>query len=335
MNASFLIYLVIVIAGLIAAVSPLLWRPILLKTGVLDIPNHRSSHTMPTLRGGGIAQLTATAFFICMALFIEIPGFSKYVLLLALIASLVVGIVGLIEDVNGIPARWRAMSQTVVGLIYVTALWGFELKSIGWLLFLTLFFVANVNFTNFMDGVNGISGIYAIGVGIAYCVIGFLTNSDLLSYLGAFMALVFAVFLYWNFSAPGMFLGDVGSYLLGGLVGATAILALWSGVSPVTALAPLSIYWFDTVLTLFKRLFSGQPIFEAHRMHIYQQMTDRGLEHSKVSITVGVMTLLCGIFGLLSLTGTAIGIFASIVLLVFVCLVYAGLPIVIERSRRR
>src|SRR5690606_20418998 len=99
---------------------------------------------------------------------------------------------------------------------------------------------------------------------------------------------------------PGMFLGDVGSYLLGALVAGVVIASMAAGTHPVAALAPVSVYWADTVSTIARRAFRGEPVFEAHRTHAYQRLTTVGFSHFASGLVVAILTATAGAVGILT-----------------------------------
>lgn len=219
----------------------------------------------------------------------------------------------------------RAGLQFLIGTALALGLSLMTGTSFVWLPLATLFFAANVNFVNFMDGINGISGLNGLVAGLAYAALGAAAAMPWLTVLGLITAVVFAAFLPWNLTPPGMFLGDVGSYLLGGLIGAMVIAALTNGISPIAALAPLAIYWTDTVLTLMRRLRRGERVFEAHRSHVYQRLTRCGLSHVTVASVAAIFTLGASLVGHLAARGN-LAVLSSLALIMVIALAYLGLP---------
>ena len=285
-------------AGLAALGVPAILRPILHALGVVDLPNERSSHSRVTLRGGGVAPLPGVligGLWVALA----VPVDESLMALLVLTAGVAMGVVGLVEDVGGLRASIRAGLQALIGGVLIVTLCAAAGGGWIWLPLAVLFFAANVNFTNFMDGINAISGLHGLVVGLAFSILGMLQGFEWLVFVGFIIAVVFTVFLPWNLAPPGMFLGDVGSYLLGGLVAATAMAALFAGLNPVAVLAPLAVYWADTVSTLARRLARGEQIFQAHRTHAYQRLTNTGLSHCKSAAIVAAFTLLTSAVGIL------------------------------------
>lgn len=304
-------WIVILAAAAIAAVGPHALRPLLRRAGALDVPNHRSLHEQATLRGGGTAPLLGLALGGMLAVpLLEAP--QAFALSAVIGAGVATGIVGLLEDLRGLPVLARAAFQFLVGV----AISGVLLYQFGgdlfWVPLAAVFFAANVNFTNFMDGVNAISGLHGLVVGASFAMVGFAHGLPWLLLSGLLVAVVFLAFLPWNLTPPGMFLGDVGSYLLGGAVAASAIGALVFGVAPLTVLAPLAIYWTDTVAALVRRGLRGERIFEAHRSHVFQRLTDTGLCHVSVAVLVAGLTLLCSAVAAFAIIGAIPDLVAGI-----------------------
>jgi len=163
-----------------------------------------------------------------------------------------------------------------------------------------LWFTAYVNFTNFMDGVDGISSSHGIVVGAAFTIAGALWLEPWLSLVGVAIAASFGGFLPWNLRRRGTFLGDTGSYLLGGSIAAATAVATLRDVPAVVVIAPLAIYLTDTVVTVIRRMAAAEPWLAAHRSHVYQRLTQRGLSHIAASTVVSVATALCAAVGLVA-----------------------------------
>lgn len=294
------IWLPPVVAGLVALVAPLLTRPLLRRFRVVDLPNKRSSHSVPTLRGGGLGQLVAVA-----AGFATASGFHPAdlgVLGTIMASAVAIGIVGLIEDVRGLPLSMRAGLQVVIGALLGGAL--VARFSAAWYLvpLAILVFAAYVNFANFMDGINGISGIHGLVVCTSYTFIGFASHAGWLMVAGSIVALAYLAFLPWNFSPPGLFLGDVGSYLLGGAIAGMAIAGTLASLSPLAFIGPVLPFGVDASVTLIRRIIAGKSWTEPHREHIYQQLVDGGWSHVRVALIVGGFSVLGALLGILAMS---------------------------------
>jgi len=305
---------------------------LLARAQLLDVPNARSSHSRPTIRGAGLASLVA---FVIGCL-IVLPGFRQgafAALLVIVTVAVAASVIGFIEDVKGVPVLARAVLQLAIGLGGSFAAVYFAHANL-WLVALFGVAIAGyINVANFMDGVNGISGLHGVAVGTFFGVLGAAAGMQWLFCGGFILALAFVGFLPWNL-AGRMFLGDVGSYLLGGGIAIIAVEAIVHAISPLVVISPLVIYLGDSGITLVRRVLGRQRWFEAHRTHTYQRLTDAGLSHFRVALIVTIATLgssAAGILGFFSPQDWAIGLGAMIVVLV----AYLALPSFIERLRRQ
>jgi len=228
-----------------------------------------------------------------------VPGQTGSALLIVVAGvSVSAALLGWIEDLRGLRVAMRAAVQLAIGLAGVAAIvvlsgapwWLVPLSALG--------VAAYINVANFMDGVDAISGLHGIVVGGTYALLGLVFHEQWLVIAGAILALSFAGFLPWNLVRGGMFLGDVGSYLLGGSIGIIAVAAITRGVPPIAVLGPVLIYLTDSGVTLVKRILRGERWHEAHRSHVYQRLTTSGLSHVKVSVIVTVASACTGALGL-------------------------------------
>jgi UDP-GlcNAc:undecaprenyl-phosphate/decaprenyl-phosphate GlcNAc-1-phosphate transferase len=285
-------------AGATVAMAPPV-SALLRRLAVIDYPGVRSSHELPTLRGGGLAPAAAGSVVLAVTL---PPGWGGL-----LIAVVTFGAVGLIEDVRGIPAVHRLALLVLIAAAAAPFLLGDP--SIDGRLFgvvcalAALGLVSYVNAFNFMDGINGISVAQAGVAGLTFVVVGALTDTDVLAIGGAVCLGTALGFAPSNVPRASVFLGDVGSYFFGGLVGALAIAGLAGGVAPEAVLAPLLLYVADTGTTLLRRLRAGEAWLSPHRSHVYQRLTDLGFTHVQVSAGVGGLIAVCALLGTVSLSG--------------------------------
>lgn len=317
--------------ALVALLAPLLIRRVLRRYGVVDEPNERSSHAAPTLRGGGAAPLIGVGTAAALAP-LGIAGDQLYLLLISLVPSAAVGVVGLVEDVRGLPILTRLGLQVLAGTGLSLALTGL-LDVPMWLTLATpLFFAAYVNFANFMDGVNAISSLHGLVAGLSFAAMGLTTSAAWLATAGALTAAVFLAFLPWNLTPPGMFLGDVGSYLLGGLLASAAIIAVGSGLGVAAAIAPLSIYLADTLATLLTRAFKGESLHRPHRSHVYQRLLAFGLSHVQSAVVAAGFTA-AAVIAALSAEALGMEMWAWLALAI-IAAAYLSLPAIITSGRK-
>lgn len=281
----------------IGLTMPFVLKPILKSLAVIDVPNHRSSHSAPVVRGAGLAPALALSAGLVGFAIID-SGPNRMIYLTFLITAILSAALGWFEDYKGVPVLARLGAQFGIGLLF-SILIGVQTNGIHWWLPIAVFFIAGyINAANFMDGINGISVFHALAVGISFGVIGFVYNLPWITLVGVLLAVSFIGFLPLN-ALGKMFLGDVGSYLLGGIVSALAVGAFSAGVPLLVAIAPLSIYLADTGYTLLKRLLRGAKVFEAHREHVFQQITPAFLPHIQGAFLNGLLAVVAGLVALM------------------------------------
>jgi Fuc2NAc and GlcNAc transferase len=275
-----------------------LLRRYALATSLLDIPNARSSHSLPTPRGGGVAIVVV--FLLGIVLLQQFGLMSVSTSWAILGAGAWIAVIGFIDDHQHIAARWRLLGHfagAIWGLFWLgelapLPLFGFSLH-LGWtgIILATLYLVWLLNLYNFMDGIDGIASIEAISV----CAGGLLLSvSDSgMNELGySFLLLIAAVggFLAWNFPPAKIFMGDAGSGFLGIILGLFSLQAaqqspqfFWSW------LILLGVFIVDATWTLIRRFLHGEKVYEAHRSHAYQFASRQYSSHKTVSLTVAAI----------------------------------------------
>jgi UDP-N-acetylmuramyl pentapeptide phosphotransferase/UDP-N-acetylglucosamine-1-phosphate transferase/dTDP-4-dehydrorhamnose reductase len=317
------LWLIGIVAFVIGAVLPIGIRPLLVRTGAVDDPNERSSHTRPTLRGGGLATLIAVDIAIAVAI-VLLPT-DAAPLLVVLVTATLAAALGFVDDLVGLGSGLRLALQLAIGLgagAAVTMLTG---HPIGWALVIMVVIAGYVNTANFIDGINGISGAHGVVAGSALAFAGALSALPWLSVGGVVLAAAFASFLPWNMRRPGLFLGDVGSYLLGAVIAVLVVLALAVGTSPLLVLPVLAPWVADTAWVVIRRFARAEGVLSAHRTHAYQRLTDTGLSHGAVAVLVGAVSASSAALGLLAWTAI-IPLWAGLALIVTLCALYLALP---------
>ncbi|MEA3513760.1 MAG: glycosyltransferase family 4 protein [Campylobacterota bacterium] len=254
-----------------------------IKKSLVATVNERSSHTVPTPHGGGIAvSLTWLIGLIYLYMYDQIESS----LFFALILGVVIAVVGLVDDIVELSPKLRMVVFTAVGVVGIYIIGGLESISFGIFsienqivtnIFALLLVLWYINLTNFIDGINGYLGTKFVFLGVA----GFLLFGG-----AHFMVLTMSIigFLYWNFGKAKIFMGDVGSTLLGYT---TAIITLYYANVEATNLwiwvTLYGVFWFDATFTLTKRKLNGEKLSQAHKKHAYQRLTQVGWSHSKVT----------------------------------------------------
>lgn len=305
-----------------------------LARSIMDIPNARSSHQVPTPRGGGVAIVLG--FLGCLPLAGVLGAVDGRSLLALLPAGALVAVIGFLDDHQHIPARWRLLGHFVAALWLLCWLggvpalpvpWGtLELGLMGDFLGL-VFLVWLLNLYNFMDGIDGIAGLEAISVCLGGALCSWLVGAPQLVWLPLILGMAVAGFLVWNFPPARIFMGDAGSGFLGLILGGLALQA-GSMASPLvwSWLILLGVFVVDATFTLIRRLMRGERVYEAHRSHAYQRASRRYGSHLRVSLTVTAINVLWLVpLALLVALGHVSGLLALIVAYAPLVLVVAHL----------
>jgi len=278
-----------------------------LRKKIMDVPNERSSHLIPTPRGGGVAVILV---FLLATLWLGFSGNIDRNLTFALIGGgLLVAVMGYFDDVYTIKIRYR------IGMHFLAALWalywldGFPVLDFGtWKFILNwegsfialIGIVWCINLYNFMDGIDGLAGMQGFFISLASSLTLYYLGAHQLGFLLAFLAAALSGFTVWNWPPAKIFLGDVGSGFLGFVFSVIAIYTANHHLLSINFwLIILSVFICDATFTLIYRALTGQRWYAAHREHAYQRLILMGLSHQQ--ITVGIFILNISILFPLSL----------------------------------
>jgi len=272
------------------------FRVYALKKSLLALPNERSSHTTPTPHGGGIA--IAVTWFLGLIYLFTCKAIEPS-LFYALMGGSLLSLVSYFDDLYELSPKIRLFVQTLVSLLGLYALGGLSRIDFGfWMIGNPL--ITNVlaffgimwciNLYNFLDGIDGYAGSEAIFLGTAGWL---LFGGD------HFLILVASVagFLVWNWHKAKIFMGDVGSTLLGYTIAIFALYYQNKGVSIFIWLILFALFWFDATLTLYRRYKNGERLSQAHRKHAYQRLVQSGLAHDSVvycALSINLVLLILG-----------------------------------------
>lgn len=292
-------------AGITASVLPVLrqWLP--------DHPNNRSSHVSPKPRGGGLAVLGGVILGVSAS-----AATGGHVAIDVIVPALILGAIGLVDDL-----------KSLGGLVRLVFQFGAVIVMVGWVLTdqlhpqfgavvviaVVVVCVGYVNAFNFMDGVNGISGLNATVCGAWFAFLGHDLHQQELVVLGLVVAGASLGFLPFNAPSAQLFLGDVGSYGLGLLIAGMAVVAYVEGASLSLVLAPALVYVADTGWVLIKRAAGGRPLMEAHREHVYQRLVDAlGWSHVRAAgFTAALALAMCCLAWTRFRTGLGVPVFLT------------------------
>jgi UDP-GlcNAc:undecaprenyl-phosphate GlcNAc-1-phosphate transferase len=286
--------------------------PVLARRAVLDVPNQRSSHAEPTVRGGGIGLATGTL----VALAIAYTNFLSASSVALVIAGLGFGAIGLADDLVGsLSPVLRLALQFATASAVVGVVWEHASHELAVTLLVgaaaACWIVSFVNAFNFMDGINGLSCAETIAAGIAFGLVARHEHQYLLQ-IAAFALVAGSLgFVPFNFPKARAFLGDVGSYFAGAWLAVLVVMGLRGSIPVEAMVAPVALYVADTGMTLVKRVYRHEAWREAHREHTYQRLVDLGWSHSQTTSLVFVVVTLCSILGSVSLFGSVTGRIAA------------------------
>jgi|GEM_PF-49966 len=269
---------------------------------LLDIPNERSSHSVPTPRGGGLAVVLLTLIVALVYGFISedwqpVGGY--------LIGGSAIAVLGWRDDIRSLPARVRLVIHTLVAIVSLAACGYFTVLpfpftsgiQIGvWGIPLTILWIVGLtNAYNFMDGIDGIASSVALvtGLGWVFFLSGYLEAAGSLAF---WLALTVAAgsfgFLGHNWQPARIFMGDVCSGFLGYTLAMIPLLVVQHPSQPwMVGVMLLWVFILDAGITFLRRFFRRERVFAAHRSHLYQRMVNAGFSHSAVSSIYSLLSV--------------------------------------------
>lgn len=309
---------VLVAALVVSGASVAAIRGWLVRAGVLDRPGRRSSHQVPTPRGGGLGIVAGFLAGLAISSWV-LPAGHLWGLditdsrLTALVAgALLVAAVGLVDDLHSLPVGLRLGAQTVGAVVAIAGVGTLEAIRLPWvgearlglleIPVTVLWLVAVTNIYNFMDGIDGLAAGQAAIAGAFLALSALQTGNGAVALAALSMAGAALGFLAHNFPPARIFMGDVGSTFLGFAFAGLAVLGARPGDDRisiyVTALL-LAPFLFDASLTLASRVWRGERWYEPHRGHLYQRLVNAGYSHRQVTLLYYLLALLLGALGLI------------------------------------
>ncbi|MEO5902891.1 MAG: glycosyltransferase family 4 protein [Gemmatimonadaceae bacterium] len=275
---------------------------------LLDIPNERSSHSAPTPRGGGLAIAFTALGGIVIASMLQWIDTNLAVALVgggALIAT-----VGWVDDHRSLPALTRFAVQFFCAGWAMFWLGGLPALSIGsaslrlgpvGMVLGVIGIVWAINLYNFVDGIDGLAAGEAISTGVIGGLILLAMGQTGLATVSLLIAAANAGFLPLNWAPARLFMGDVGSGMLGYLFAVLAIASENSRAVPLLLwVLLLGAFVFDATVTLCRRIAHGERWYHAHHSHAYQRMVQAGRSHAQVSTTILLINLILAILAIIA-----------------------------------
>lgn len=309
------------------------------RIGIIDVPNHRSLHDQPKPRTGGLAILVAITLGLVTFksdISNELFSFFPYILLLAGMAVL--------DDIYSISAFKRLFLQVIVASLVIynglsintLVLFHYEIPInpiIGAILSI-LFIVWLVNLYNFMDGMDGFSaGMAIFGFG-TFAILAFLKGEDGFAFANLVIVVAVLGFLIFNLPPSKIFMGDVGSTVIGMFVALFTLWADYRDIFPVyLSVIIFTPFMLDSTVTLIKRALRREKLMEAHCTHYYQRLVLSGLGHKKTLVIEYTWMGLCSLVSIVLFKVDNINIQISVLgVFVLACLIFL---IRIDRSTQK
>lgn len=281
------------IAAFLMSIGLCIWIVRQKQESWLDEPNERSLHSAPVSRLGGVGIWTGVVVGGLLAYRILESELNFY----GLTAAVILFVVALMDDRKSLPPLARLLAQifavtlaVVGGKLYIS--WDFAAPIWPWIgVFMLLW---GVNLYNFMDGMDGFAGTMAAAGFSVLAILGLLQGQEGFALSCGLLAAASAGFLCLNFPPAKIFMGDSGSTVMGFAMVAVSVSGwkqgLYSFWSPLVIFSP---FWVDATITLLRRLFNGERIWQAHRQHFYQQCVLAGHSHRRVVGAYALIMILC------------------------------------------
>lgn len=274
-----------------------------LKHAIMDQPNSRSSHSVPTPRGGGAAIV---AILLLSVAALSALDWLDRATSIALLGIIPIAWVGWIDDRRGVSPRTRASVHALSAVWALYWLGGMPSVSLGTSqvglggfgsVLALIGIVWSTNLYNFMDGIDGIAGVEAMTIGLAAAALLAGAGAPGLAYLSLATAGAALGFLGWNWAPARIFMGDVGSGVLGFWFAVLAVSSEQASATPSFLWGLLAgVFIVDATVTVVRRAARRESLHTAHRGHAYQRLVEAGWSHARVSIGVlAVNVLLAGL----------------------------------------
>lgn len=289
------------IVAILLLVLMLVYFKIANKYNIIDKPNHRSAHTEITLRGGGIIFPIAFLFFLGYHFFLNNYRFSiatssepNFWIFGA--GLLVICIISFIDDIIDLSSKLRLIFHFISVTLLLYSVNAFQIVPIWAIPICYIFIIGILNAYNFMDGINGMSGVYSFVVlGSLFYIneyVIYFVEKDFIVY----PIIASLIFLFFNFRKKAKcFLGDIGSMGIAfWIIALLGLLMIKTGQYKWILL--LAVYGVETILTIIERLKLKENIFDAHRRHLYQLFAnEKKISHLLVSSLYAFFQLLINV----------------------------------------
>lgn len=267
-------------------------RKYAIKKAMIDIPGDRTSHDTPTPRGGGIAFVATWVLLLLGGYFAGIIDQELMVSILP--ASILIALVGFLDDHYDLSSVLRLVIQIIAAAIFLNSIYNMDgLPSENVVIdpnyirvFLELLAIVwSINLFNFMDGIDALASAEGIYIFFISGIFILLFTGGVEGLLAILLAFSIFGFLLWNLPPAKIFMGDTGSYFLGFMVPAFALICERKyGLPLVIWVILYGTFWFDALLTLIRRIIRKEKWYLPHKLHAYQRLHQSGMSHGRVTL---------------------------------------------------
>ncbi len=278
-------YLIVLLLNII---SLALYYRIAIRFDIIDQPNERSSHDYVTVRGAGI-------IFLVTGLFWVLSSTGQHLYIIFGLSS--IGLISLLDDIFTLPNKFRFLVHVfAVTLVFMEI--GLFSSNMFIILIVLILYLGWVNAFNFMDGINGITALYSLSI-LLPLYFAFRDYSSTNLSLVLFLGISVLVFMTLNVRARALvFCGDVGAIVLAYLIG-YLIITLIISTGKIEYVLLVCVYGIDAIFTIIRRLLKGENIFQPHRSHLYQLLSNElnwhyltvSLVYSLLQLTISMILL--------------------------------------------
>ena len=281
-------YLIVLFLNIISLV---LYYRIAIRYNIIDQPNERSSHDYVTVRGAGILFLITGLFWVS-------SSSGQYLYIFIGLSS--IGLISLLDDIFTLSNKLRFVVH-IFAVLLVFQETGLFSSGIIIILSVLILYLGWINAFNFMDGINGITALYTLSI-LLPLFVAFREYSSAYSSLILFLGISVLVFMTLNVRSRALaFCGDVGAIVLAYLIGFLVITLIIS-TGKIEYIIFVCVYGIDTIITIIRRISRGENIFQAHRSHLYQLLTNElNWHYLSVSLVYSLLQLVISMILLFAL----------------------------------
>lgn len=273
---------------------------------IVDMPDHRKSHDVPTPMLGGVAIFIAT--IVSITLF---ASSTSVIIKLTMIGGLAgVALIGLIDDIFTLSAKKRLVVLIVLAIVvYVGSLQIYAIAHVNTLVaevffgaFVVLWIVGVTNAVNFSDGIDGLSSYLSLVAVIAFSIIFALQGRTVFALpIALSLSGAIAGFIPYNRNPAMVFMGDAGSMFIGFMLGLLSIMSISKEPSVLSLVVPLYVLFVpitDMSMSILRRIIIKKPIMQPDKMHFHHVLNERFHNHLIVVIILSLIQIACAGFGI-------------------------------------